>query len=112
MVELAQFPNDALAFRPSCKAGYWNAVRKGFAGCDNPAIQSVAPASIENWIEESPYRQKDRDNMRCCSSAYLVSYRANRPAPRYYRRTPALASLLSCIDESGVLGIQSTRFRR
>ena len=43
----------------------WNddAVRQGFAECDNPAIQSVASVSNENWIEESAYRQKDRDNI-------------------------------------------------
>jgi hypothetical protein len=54
---------DASAFRRPSKAGYRNAVRKGLAGCDNPAIQSVAPASNENWIEESAYRQKDSDNI-------------------------------------------------
>jgi hypothetical protein len=52
----------ASAFRDASKRGYYDAVREEFAGCDNPTIQSVASASNENWIEESAYRQKDRDN--------------------------------------------------
>jgi hypothetical protein len=42
----------------------WNddAVRRGFAKCDYPAIPSVASVSNEKWIEESAHRQKDRDN--------------------------------------------------
>ena len=54
---------DASAFGHPSKAGYWNALRKGSAECDNSAIQSVAPASNENWIEESAYRQKVRDKI-------------------------------------------------
>ena len=34
---------------------------KDLPDATNPAIQSVASASKENWIEESAYRQKDSD---------------------------------------------------
>ena len=68
----------ASSFRQSSKGAYYDAVREGFAECDNPAIQSVASVSNENWIEESAYRQKDRDNIEIepdfffdCPSQYL-----------------------------------------
>ena len=67
--------------RRSSKARY-GAVRRGFAGCDNPTIQSVAPASSENWIEVSPYRQKDRDNHN------------NRAARRRTGQLPTCATIL------------------
>jgi hypothetical protein len=71
---------DASAFRRCAKAGYWNAVRKGFAGCDNPAIQSVASASNENWIEESAYRQKDSDNVTSSAARRRSGQLQNKPA--------------------------------
>ena len=54
---------NASAFRHLSNGWNDDAVRQGFAECDNPAIQSVASVSNENWIEESAYRQKDRDNI-------------------------------------------------
>jgi len=54
---------NASAFRHLSNGWNDDAVRQGFAECDNPAIQRVASVSNENWIEESAYRQKDRDNI-------------------------------------------------
>ena len=69
---------NASAFRHLSNGWNDDAVRQGFAECDNPAIQSVASVSNENWIEESAYRQKDRDNIEIepdfffdCPSQYL-----------------------------------------
>jgi len=53
----------ASSFRQSSKGASYDALREGFAECDNPAIQSVASASNENWIKEAADRQKDRDNI-------------------------------------------------
>ena len=53
----------ASAFRHPSKGWTDDLVREGFAECDNSAIQSMASVWNENWIEESAYRQKDRDNM-------------------------------------------------
>jgi hypothetical protein len=71
---------DASAFGHTSKAGYWNAVREGFAGCDNPAVQSVASASNENWIEESAYRQKDSDSIKSCAARRRTGQLQNKPA--------------------------------
>ena len=59
---------DTSAFRHTFKGGYYDAVREGATGCDNTAIQRVAAASNENWIEESAHRQKDRDNITSCAA--------------------------------------------
>jgi hypothetical protein len=58
---LPQWPFDHV--RHPSKGWNDDLVREGFAECDNSAIQSMASVSNENWIEESAYRQKDRDNI-------------------------------------------------
>ena len=58
-----EIKTNASAFRHLSNGWNDDAVRQGFAECDNPAIQSVASVSNENCIEESAYRQKDRDNI-------------------------------------------------
>ena len=78
---------DTSAFRHTSR-GYYDVVREGATGCDNTAIQSVASASNENWIEESVYRQKDRDNITSCAARRRTG-QTNRCAPRYDRHTPA-----------------------
>jgi hypothetical protein len=47
-------------------------------GTEEADLKSLASASNENWIEESAYRQKDRDNIEIepdfffdCPSQYL-----------------------------------------
>jgi hypothetical protein len=93
------------------KDGIPNVVRQGSAECDNPAIQSVASASNENWIEESAFRQK------ACSRCSLTLIHAPVRFPGSYREPlrlpikPSSPILPARSRSSGMSSVKDTEYR-
>lgn len=67
------------ALRAIYQRGYEDAARKGFTGCDHPAVQSVASSSNENWATEPADWQKGRNPMSLTRPRRSVLWSIRRP---------------------------------